>query len=109
MHYRFPLVLLSPLLIADCTDTGPIKIGPDSYTISTRVPFSGPAGAKGEALKEAATFCDSKTREMLLDRIDSSECALHGGCGEAEIYFYCLTLDDPQLKRPHMRPDMAPQ
>jgi hypothetical protein len=26
------------LTLAPCTDTGPIKIGPDTYTISTRVP-----------------------------------------------------------------------
>jgi hypothetical protein len=109
MPPRSSLFLLGLLLLAGCTDTGPIKVGPDSYTISTRVPFSGPAGAKGEALKEAAAFCESKTREMLLDRVNSSECALHGGCGEAEIYFYCLASDDPQLKRPHMQPDSAPQ
>jgi hypothetical protein len=28
---------------------------------------------------------------------------LHGGCGEAEITFYCLKPDDPQLQRPKFR------
>jgi hypothetical protein len=34
-------------LLAGCSDNGPIKVGPDTYTISTRVPFGGPASAKG--------------------------------------------------------------
>jgi hypothetical protein len=67
--------------------------------ISTRVPFGGPASAKGEALQEANAFCESKEREMLLQHTQSSECALHGGCGEAEIEFYCLMPNDPQYTR----------
>jgi hypothetical protein len=98
------LVLCGAVLtLAGCTDTGPIKVGPDTHTISTRVPFGGPASAKGQALTEANAFCESKTREILLDHEQSSECALHGGCGEAEITFYCLKPDDPQLQRPKFR------
>jgi hypothetical protein len=82
-------------------DSNAIKLGPDSYTISTRVHSGGSAGAKGEALKEAAAFCESQNREVLPDYVDSSACALHvrGGCSAAEIYFHCLAPDDPQLKR----------
>ena len=97
---KWPVILLGLTAIVGCTDTGPIKIGPDTYTISTRVAFGGPASAKGQALEEANTFCQSKEREMLLGHIEASECALHGGCGEAEIDFYCLLPNDPQLKRP---------
>ncbi|USX11044.1 hypothetical protein [Paraburkholderia fungorum] len=98
------IVLCSILLMfAGCTDTGPIKIGPDTYTISTRVPFGGPASAKGEALQEANSYCSSQGREILLQHEQSSECALHGGCGEAEIVFYCLTSGDPQLRRPELK------
>ncbi|WP_436209290.1 hypothetical protein [Caballeronia sp. LjRoot31] len=86
-------------LLAGCTDTGPIKIEPDTYTISTRVPLGGPASAKGQALKEANSFCSSQGKEILLQHEQSSECALHGGCGEAEIEFYCLSSGDPLLKR----------
>ncbi len=93
------------LALAGCTDTGPIKIGPDTYTISTRVALGGPASAKGEALQEANTFCGSQGKEILLNHVDSSECALHGGCGEAEIMFYCLAPGDPQLKRPQFKSD----
>ncbi|WP_081057535.1 hypothetical protein [Burkholderia diffusa] len=92
-------------LLLGCTDTGPIQIGPDTYTISTRVPLGGPASAKGQALTEANTFCSSSGRQILLNHIQSGECALHGGCGEAEIVFYCLMPGDPQLARPSYRGD----
>ncbi|HDR9314148.1 hypothetical protein [Burkholderia vietnamiensis] len=91
--------------LVGCTDTGPIQIGPDTYTISTRVPLGGPASAKGQALTEANTFCSSNGRQILLNHIQSGECALHGGCGEAEIVFYCLKPGDPQLMRPSYRGD----
>lgn len=90
-------------LLTGCTDTGPIKIGPDTYTISTRVPLGGPASAKGQALQEANAYCSSQGREILLQHEQSSECALHGGCGEAEIEFYCLKAGDPMLKRPEFK------
>lgn len=93
------------LTLAGCTDTGPIKVGPDTYTISTRVALGGPASAKGEALQEANAFCSSQAKEILLNHVESSECALHGGCGEAEIMFYCLAPGDPQLKRPQFKSD----
>lgn len=91
------------LMLAGCTNTGAIKIGPDTYTVSTRVPFGGPASAKGEALQEANAYCTSQRREILLQRVQASECALHGGCGEAEIVFYCLAPGDPQLRRPELK------
>src|SRR5580698_6898441 len=82
--------------LAACTDTGPLSIGKDMYSISVRVPLGGPAGAKGQALQEASTFCASQGKQVLLDHEESSECALHGGCGEAEIHFLCLKADDPR-------------
>jgi hypothetical protein len=84
-----------------CTDTGPMQIGKDTYSISVRVPLSGPSGAKGQALQEANTFCAKQNRQVLLDHENSHECALHGGCGEAEITFLCLAADDPRYTAPH--------
>jgi hypothetical protein len=84
-----------------CADTGPMQIGKDTYSISVRVPLSGPSGAKGQALQEANAFCTKQNRQVLLDRENSYECALHGGCGEAEITFLCLAADDPRYTAPH--------
>jgi len=98
MHKNVLLGLVGSVicLIAGCTDTGPQKIGKDTYTISVRVPLGGPSSAKGQALQEANAFCAKENREVLLDHENSYECALHGGCGEAEITFLCLTDDDPR-------------
>jgi hypothetical protein len=95
------IALAFVLALAACTDTGPLSIGKDLYSISVRVPLSGPAGAKGQALQEASTFCASQGKQVLLDHEESSECALHGGCGEAEIHFFCLKADDPRYAAPH--------
>jgi hypothetical protein len=99
------ILLLIVFGLIGCTDTGPLKIGPDSYIISARVPFGGPASASGDALREANHFCGSLRKEILLDHIQSSECALHGGCGEAQISFFCLAPDDSQLRRPKLQRD----
>jgi hypothetical protein len=99
MHKTTMLEIISALfflILAGCADTGAQKIGRDTYIISVRVAFSGPSGAKKQALTEANAFCAKQNREMLLDHEDSHECALHGGCGEAEITFLCLTEDDPR-------------
>lgn len=62
-------IIILQLCLAACTNTGAIKVGPDTYTVSTRVPFGGPASAKGEALTEANKFCASMSQEMLLNRV----------------------------------------
>ena len=100
MTARLILLLWSAMLVA-CADTGPIAIGKDMYSISVRVPLSGPSGAKGQALQEANAFCARQNKLVLLDHENSYECALHGGCGEAEISFLCLTADDPRYNAPH--------
>jgi hypothetical protein len=46
-------------------------------------------------------FCAKQNRQVLLDHENSYECALHGGCGEAEITFLCLAADDPRYTAPH--------
>jgi hypothetical protein len=102
------VAFLVTLALTACADTGAMKVGKDTYSISVRVPFSGPTGAKGQALQEASTFCAGQNKEVLLDHETSSECALHGGCGEAEIIFLCLTADDPRYNTPsHPRGDAA--
>ena len=100
---RFAVQCAAVMALGSCTDTGPIAIGANTYTISTRVALGGPAAAKGEALKEASSFCTSQGKEMLLQREHSDECALHGGCGEAEIFFNCLAPGDPRLRNPRFR------
>ena len=97
--------LVGMIFGAACSNTGAMKIGNDEYQISTRVPFSGPAGAKGKAIQTANMYCAQLGKEMMLKNVTSSECALHGGCGEAEIDFMCLAADDPRYQSPNLRKD----
>ncbi len=75
-------------------------VGPDTYQVSTRVPLTGAAGAQSDALKTANEYCTSLGRQILLQHSASGECALHGGCGNATVTFYCLKPGDPALHRP---------
>ena len=92
------LIVLLPIWIAGCADSGPISIGQDTYAISTKVPFSGATGAKNQALTEAGAYCASFHKEMMLVNETMNECMLHGGCGEAEVHFMCLAPSDPRYK-----------
>lgn len=92
-------------MLSACTNTGAIKVGPDTYRVSTRVALTGSAGAQGEALETAAKYCQSQQREILVQHTESGECALRGGCGQATVTFYCLAPDDPTLRRPRYTPD----
>jgi len=51
------------------------------------------------AVVEAGSF----TRAAGMLGVAAPAIALHGGCGEAQITFYCLKPDDPQLQRPKFR------
>jgi hypothetical protein len=106
-HGGFALVLM----LGACADSGPQEIGKDTYLESVRVPLSGQTGAKQEALETATQHCSSLGKKLLLDHITSGECALHGGCGEAEIIYLCLNENDPRFQSPRMRkePDIAIQ
>ena len=101
MRILLPILLAS--LLSACANSGPQSVGKDTFIESVRVPFSGQSGAKTEALKTANEHCAQIGKKLLLNRINSSECALHGGCGEAEITYLCVDESDPRFKSPQMR------
>jgi hypothetical protein len=84
---RAVVLLISLAILAGCVTTKPVQTANGTYMISARVPFSGQSGAKAQALREAASFCGTRTVQLVSD--NSQECALHGGCGEAQIEFRC--------------------
>jgi hypothetical protein len=94
---------LASLLLCACANSGPQSIGKDTYLETVRVPLSGQSGAKTEALTTANQHCAQLGKKMLLDNISSSECALHGGCGEAQIIYLCLAENDARFNSPQMR------
>ena len=97
------LSLLGVLALTGCANSGVQSIGKDSYLVSVRVSFSGQSGAKTDALTSANIHCASLGKQMMLGNISSSECALRGGCGEAQIIFSCLSNDDPRYQTSQMR------
>ena len=78
------------LCLAGCVTSNPVPMGNGVYMVSARVPFSGETGAKSKALQEGSTFCTGQGATLQLISTDSHECALHGGCGEAQVTFKCV-------------------
>ena len=78
------------LALSACANSGPQPIGNGTYLESVRVPLSGQTGAKTEALETANKHCAQMGKQLQLVNITSSECALHGGCGEAQITYTCV-------------------
>jgi hypothetical protein len=84
--------------LAGCATTGPQMIGKDTFMVSAKVPFDGESGAKAQVLRQATASCETRHLKMMLVTLTSHECALHGGCGEAEITYQCLLPEDPRYK-----------
>jgi hypothetical protein len=87
---RTALATLSILALAACASSGPQSIGGGKFMASARVPFNGQTGAKTKALETANKHCASLGKEALVEDVKASECALHGGCGEAEVVYRCV-------------------
>jgi len=83
------LMLSGAALLAGCATTAPVQTVDGKFMVSARVPFSGQSGALNQALGEANSFCASQGKVVKLASNVSQECALHGGCGEANITFAC--------------------
>jgi hypothetical protein len=77
------------LALTGCATTAPVRTAEGTWMVSARVPISGQSGALNQALGEASTFCASQGEVVKLVSNTSKECALHGGCGEAQITFTC--------------------
>ena len=86
---RRAMWLLAFLGMTGCATTAPVRTTNGTWLISARVPFSGQSGALNQALGEANSFCASQGKIVKLVSNTSQECALHGGCGEAQITFVC--------------------
>lgn len=96
------IVIPVVLLIAGCaTNSGVLKLGPDTYTITTQnsPARGGTSGATRSALVAANKHCASLGKEILVTNTTSRTTNIHGA-GEAAITFQCLDKDDPGLQRP---------
>jgi len=96
---RIFICLIAPLSLAACANSGVRETGRDTYSVSSRAPFSGPARAKGDALRDANAYCAKRGKHIQVVSQNSNECMLHGGCGEAEVVFMCLDEHDPRYSK----------
>lgn len=87
---RTTLGVVAILALASCASSGPQSIGNGRFMASARVPLNGQTGAKTKALETANKHCASLGKEALVEDLKASECALHGGCGEAEVVYRCV-------------------
>lgn len=93
--------LFAVLTLVGCANSGVRQTGRDTYSVSSRAPFSGPARAKGDALQDANTYCHKLGKQIKVVSEKSNECMMHGGCGEAEVIFMCLDEKDPRYLDAH--------
>lgn len=78
------------LTLAACATSTPVQTGDGNWMVSARVPFSGQTGALNQALDEANKFCAAHSQVVRMITNTAQECALHGGCGEAQVTFTCV-------------------
>ncbi|MGH9428860.1 MAG: hypothetical protein ACRD2L_21450 [Terriglobia bacterium] len=98
------------LLVACAQSSGILKLGPDTYTVSVHAAPArgGEPGARGLALTEAQSHCQSQDREILVTNLSSGR-STHLPGGTVEVTFRCLAKGDPELQRPTFRkaPDIT--
>jgi hypothetical protein len=87
------------------------ELGPDTYTVGAAAsPARGGAStARSMALQEAANFCRSQGKQILVKNLEDRTTNLYGA-GSADVAFRCLNPGDPELAtRPNFQrtPDMV--
>ncbi len=83
------LLLISAFALAACASTDPVRTAGGTYMVSNRVALGGEAGALNAAIDHAGNFCAKQNKTVTLVAQTVRECALRGGCGEAQITFRC--------------------
>lgn len=94
--------LLAIATLAACASSGGVlKLGPDTYMVSSQVLF-GPGkatSARAAALTEADNFCTNLGREVVVDAFNTTGHAM-SLTGDSEVRFKCLLAGDTDLRRP---------
>ena len=107
MRQIIVLVTTALALLAGCSSSsGVLKVGPDTYTISTSAsPAKGgiPA-AKRIAYKEAADECSFRGNlEVFVLSEKSASPTWTEGMSNVEVNFRCLPKNDPEFQRQNLK------
>lgn len=82
------ITLLAALALAGCANTGVVQNG-QTLVVKTRVSLGAGHAALDEAMKTAIEHCAVEDKQVFVKQHFTNECALRGGCGEAQVYFVC--------------------
>lgn len=95
MKKSLGILAISATLAGCVSSSGVFQLGPDTYSVSvSAAPARGGAlGAKRAASSEAAEFCATKGKQVLVNNIIS-------GYKSSEIVFMCLDSTDKDYVRP---------
>ncbi len=88
-------------LTACSNSSGVLKMGPDTFSISTEASFGkgGIPAARRIAYKEAGEECSKRGLEVFVLNERSVGTTFTDGMAKAELTFRCLRPDDPEFKR----------
>ncbi len=101
---NYLLLILLSLLSISCTSSGVIRLGPETYTISTTNELS-PAWAKKQALEEATKYCKSLRKQVMpvQTRHGSFVDSMGDNIATFDYTFRCLRPGDQDLGRPELK------
>jgi hypothetical protein len=100
---NFTILAAAAALTACASNSGALKIGPDTYTVTASRDFiaGGAPGAQSSALREANRQCESMGREVM---VTDTAAGFQRPHSTYRVTFRCLAKDDPTLKRPDLEP-----
>jgi hypothetical protein len=101
--YRL-VALASAALLASCSSSGVVPIGPDTYMISKPGDFFTFTGGSvaADLYREAGAYCAQEHKNLMPVHVSASDSG-YAKVASAELQFRCLADGDPELKRPVMR------
>lgn len=100
------IVVFAVLVLTGCAQSsGVLKMGPDTYTVSTHAAPArgGTSGAKSLSLTEANQYCAGMGKEIFVTHVET-RASEHLPGGTADVTFRCLAEGDPELQRPDYEP-----
>lgn len=103
MNKSLSAIFLGVLGITACSNSsGVLKMGPDTFSISTEASFGrgGIPAAKKIAYQEAGNECSKRGLEVFVLNERSAGTTFTDGMAKTELTFRCLRADDPEFKRP---------
>lgn len=79
------------MAVAGCSNSGPIKIGPDTYYIIKKAgsAFNTGDSDKVAVLKQANAFCEQQGRDVLVEKAEAHHGIAFARVASAEVTFKC--------------------